>query len=257
MAGMTDALARTARAVAEDLFSVPEARAIETALLCLAAHPEVVALAPGAREAAGVYRALPGDARGVEREAVLLDVYLALHRAGGVYGPEEEARLRAIGGCPWQPGGLLPLVLASRMIDGRAAVADLGAGNGLQGLILQAIRPHRLTLQVELGGAMVRAGRVLQRALPPGRGRMRWLHADLREADLSEIDLVYLYRPCRPHGEGLALYRELAARLVRRAGRDRPFSVVSVADCLAPLVAHALPVVFQDEFLVCMRSRAR
>jgi predicted RNA methylase len=94
----------------------------------------------------------------------------------------------------------------------RTVSCDLGAGNGLQGLLLQLCHPAPpLPVQVELSGAMVAIGRRLQQWLGIAAGAIEWIEGDVRDVDLGEADFIYLYRPMRPKtGAGRAFYSRLA-----------------------------------------------
>jgi len=74
-----------------------------------------------------------------------------------------------------------------------SVVVDLGAGNGLQGLLLQCLSPHRKTLQVELSSEMIRIGRLFQEALGISADRVEWIHDDIVNASIEAADIVYLY----------------------------------------------------------------
>ena len=68
----------------------------------------------------------------------------------------------------------------------------------------------------------------------------------------ADFDVVYLYRPVRPEGPGRAFYEMLA----RGAGRRRhPVTVVSVADCLRPLLPPAFRVVHDDGQVTVLTTR--
>jgi len=152
-----------------------------------------------------------------------------IHGSGGAYAQQERAEFDRLGGYWCHAGGLEPLHLAGPHLGPEARLVDYGAGNGLQGLLLQHLFPHRLTTLVELGGPMIEQGRRLQRLLGIPDERVRWLHASIVDVPPRDFDVIYLYRPVRPEGEGRAFYEMLCRGL---AAADRPVTVVSVADCL-------------------------
>lgn len=237
------------RRIFENVYGEPASLEVERALLTLASHSGVQRLAPGASGKALALRRAR-DEKG--REAALLELYLLLHRAGAGYSGPEEARLRAGRGVGFIPGGLAPLLLAGHLLEPSFQVADLGAANGLQGLLLQSIAPHRKTLQVELSGQMARTGRLYREALGMDPGRVEWFHGDILDAPLEETDLVYLYRPVRPVGEGNDFYRALAGRL---SETRRIRYVLSVADCLERHLEGRFPVLYRnDDMTVFVRA---
>ncbi len=181
-----------------------------------------------------------------EREMALVELYLCLHAAGPGYSVEEEVLLAERIGVRCLPGGMMPLLLASRLIGPDSVFADLGAGNGLQGLLLQQLCPHRQTLQVELSAGMIDVGKKYQQALQIAPEKIIWQHGNIVDADLSGIDLVYLYRPARPMDQGNDLYRIIADKL---AARKEPVIIVSLADCLARFLPDRFSVVYKNEFI--------
>lgn len=190
------------------------------------------------------------EGRGDAVEGAFLELYIHLH---GYRVPATEAERRVVEetrGYLNHPGGLSPLLKALPFVHGPTVFADFGAGNGLQGLLLQVIRPHRKTIQVEISGRLVEAGRVLQAWLGIEVERVAWIHGDVRAVLPRGMDFVYLYRPVRPEGTGLEFYRTFAARLMEPEG---PEFVFSVADCLRPLLSTAFRVFYYDGHLTCFR----
>ncbi len=190
---------------------------------------EYPALAGSVRRLRQAHR--DGDVEAQEEHLTAL--YSRLHAENAEYNKQDLARLKALDGYWCYAGGLAPLVEAARFLTPGMTVVDLGAGNGLQGLLLQSLVPHERTIQVELSRRMIRRGRVLQELLEIPDERVTWIQGDIGEFDVAGIDLVYLYRPARPEGRGERLYRDLAARL---AAVENRVIVVSVADCLGPFL---------------------
>lgn len=177
-------------------------------------------------------------------EEALSNLYVTLHSAGS-YTQEEKETLRLKGSYLCYPGGLSPILLARSFINEDTVVADLGSGNGLQGLLLQRLYPHRKTIQIEIAKEMIRVGRLYQNALGIEEEKIEWINDDIMNASFEEADLVYIYRPARPV-EGLALYRNIAERL---KGSDKNITVFSVADCLAPYINDKFTTCYDDGHL--------
>ncbi len=185
-------------------------------------------------------------------EERFLDLYAHLHMHDAQYTPEERRRVDASGGYWCHAGGLSPLLKAGDWIRPDTVSADLGAGNGLQGLLLQLLYPHRLTIQVEISYRMVAVGRRLQAWLGIPNERLRWVVADVLQAAIPGVDFLYVYRPVRPDGPGRAFYRRLAAEL---EAADRPVVVFSIADCLRDFLTDRFEVFYGDGHLTCFRTR--
>jgi hypothetical protein len=130
--------------------------------------------------------------------------------------------------------------------------ADLGAGNGLQGLLLQRLYPHARTLQLEISSRMIDIGRGLQSWLGIPEDRVEWRCGDLLEAPLEDVDLLYLYRPVRPDGPGRRFYENLAGRLERAPGQ---VVVFSIADCLGEFLSDRFERFYGDGHLTCFRKQ--
>lgn len=181
-------------------------------------------------------------------ERALTDLYVILHSAGSRYSEEEKATLRAKGGYHCYPGGLSPLILAGHFIKEDTVTADLGAGNGLQGLLLQELYPHKKTIQIEIAREMIRIGRLFQNALGIGIDRIEWINDDIMQASFDGVDLIYIYRPARPQ-EGAALYRNIADRL---SAIKRDITLFSIADCLSPYLQEPFVTCYDDGHLKIM-----
>ncbi|VFQ42842.1 hypothetical protein [Desulfoluna butyratoxydans] len=219
---------------------------IEKALMTLAGHPEVLRLAPEAETWRNHLAAARVDGDTEEQEYALLELYRTLHTAGAGYTEEEKKQLDEQKGLHGLSGGLLPLLMTKELVSPDTCMADLGAGNGLQGLLLQCLCPHRHTLQVELSKGHLNAGRLFQRILGIADHRVSWRHGDLFATDLSGVTLLYLYRPVRPSETTLPLYRKLAATI---GAMDRPIHLVSVADCLTPHLDPPVSPLYDDGFV--------
>jgi hypothetical protein len=180
------------------------------------------------------------------RELAFIRLYQALHGAGADYDQKESERFRVRDGISCLPGGLLPLFLSDLLLDHRGVAADLGCGNGLQGLLLQCLSPHKKTVQIELSGALIATGRLYQEVLGLPQGRIEWRHTDIVDTGLKGVDLVYMYRPVQPIGQGLEVYQEISRKLSKLFP---PVIVVSLADCLNDFLGQDFSTTYQNEFL--------
>ena len=189
-----------------------------------------------------------GDAPALE--GAIVDLYISLHALGSKYSAAERKVLDIRSGYSCYPGGLLPLIMAGPHIRRESIVVDLGAGNGLQGLFLQRLYPHRKTLQVELSGEMIRIGRVFQQALGIPDNRITWINDDILNVSIDSADFIYIYRPARPQGKGSEIYRAIARKLTEG---HRPRVVFSVADCLGEFL-DGFSVFYTDGHLTCFRK---
>lgn len=228
----------------DDIYLEPLAHSIEEALIRLASAPCVNALTPHTSQWLEALNRAPASSSG--REEAAIELYLRLHGAGTSYEDREAGRMRQVRGIGNLPGGLTPILMACELVGPDTVMADLGAGCGLQGLLLQYLAPHALTIQVELSAAMIEAGRVMSRTLGIADEKLRWVHGDIATAPFeAEADLVYLYRPIKPYGEGRQLYRDIARRI---DGSSRVRHIISMADCLGPHL-KTFDTLYQNEYL--------
>ncbi len=209
-------------------------------------YPEAPRLQLELREALG-----GGDEETVEE--ALLRLYARLHSHAAPYTPEERAALDAAGGYWAHAGGLSPVVKAADFLSPASVSLDLGAGTGLQLLLLQKLAPHRKSIQVEISSRLVEAGQALQRWLGIAPERVEWRVADLTCLPVPDCDFLYLYRPLRPEGEGCSFYRRLATRLARLG---HPVTIFSVADCLGEFLPTSFERFYFDGHLACFGWRA-
>jgi hypothetical protein len=234
----------------------PEERERLTRLMCLFAElpapPDPFALYPRYAELKeGLLASVQGsDAEAVEDAFLLL--YAHVHGYDVPYTPDERERVAAAGGYLSHVGGISPILKAAPFIAPDTVSGDFGAGNGLQGLLIQKLRPHAKTVQIEISSRMVEAGRLLQDWLGIPTERVDWVVADVSEVSPTGMDFVYLYRPVRPTGPGEGFYQGFAAQLV--ASR-KPAVIFSVADCLRSYLAPHFEVFYYDGHLTCFRRR--
>jgi len=186
--------------------------------------------------------------RPAEIEERFLELYAHLHMHEAPYTPSERRRLDASGGYWNHAGGLSPVLKAGDWIRTGSSSADLGAGNGLQAMLLQVLYPHRRSYLLEISGRMVRIGRDLQHWLEIPENRITWIVADILDVPVPEVDFLYLYRPVRPEGPGGTYYRRLAGEL---EGFSRAVVVFSIADCLGDYLSKRFRRFYSDGHLTC------
>lgn len=183
-------------------------------------------------------------------ESVFLDLYCHLHGHEAPYDGAERLVVDRTGGYWCHAGGLSPVLKAPDWITPATRSIDFGAGNGLQLLLVQRLAPHALTVQVEISSRMCEAGRDLQRWLGIADDRIEWRVADATRQSPAGFDLIYLYRPVRPEGEGEAFYRRFARELAAAPGSP---VVLSVADCLRTFLPPEFERFYFDGHLACYR----
>lgn len=186
-----------------------------------------------------------------ELEERFLELYAHLHMHEAPYTEAERRRMDRSGGYWSHAGGLSPVLRAGQWIRPDTTSVDLGAGNGLQALLIQRLFPHRRADQIEISSAMVEIGRDLQRWLGVPRDRVRWRVDDVLTTPLGGWSFVYLYRPVRPTGPGREFYSRLAATLA-----DAPHEVVvfSIADPLGEFLPPVFKRFYGDGHLTCYRK---
>lgn len=225
---------------------------IAGALLTLATDRVVCSELPGIYTHAMNFMESMGRADSLAQESLLVNLYARLHTAGSLYSPSERILLSRRDGYSCHAGGFTPLLMAEPFITPDSVVVDLGAGNGLQGLLLQCLSPHRKTLQVELSSQLIRTGQLFQEVMGIGTERVEWIHDDIVNAFIEAADIVYLYRPARNSPNGRELYQAIARKL---AAVPKPLMVFSIADCLGQYLDQRFSPVFYDGHLTCFSKR--
>lgn len=189
-----------------------------------------------------------------EVEDRLAILYAYLHGAGSSYTPAERAELDAAGGYWCHAGGLSPLRKAAPHITADTRLADYGAGNGFQALLLQHLYPHRKTTLIELSGPMIDRGRSLQGMMGIAPERVEWIHGNVADVPPRDFDFIYIYRPLRPEGEeGKRFYEGFAEELSRVR---HPVTIFSVADCLKDFLDDGFRITYDDGQLTCFARGA-
>ena len=184
-------------------------------------------------------------------EESFLTLYCHVHGHEAPYTKKERRRVDETGGYWCHAGGLSPILRAGPFIRPDTVSADFGAGNGLQGLLLQKLYPHQKTLQIEISSRMVEAGKHLQGWLDIPEDRVEWIVGDVMDASCRGIDFIYMYRPVRPEGEGKGFYEKIAADL---SGADGPVVIFSIADCLGAFLPADFERFYTDGHLTCFRK---
>jgi len=232
----------------ENRFSEKQMAVIAKSLLDLATHSTVRSEMPDLDQyIKDILSALEnGDPSSIED--ALLTLYIQLHNAGSRYSPSEKEILKKRNAYLCHPGGFSPLIIAKKFIRPETIVADLGAGNGLQGLLLQCICPHRRTIQIELSAELIRIGNIFQEALGISSDRIEWIHDDIVNVSIDTADFIYLYRPAKPLESGKELYQSIARKL---SSGNKPLVIFSVADCLGQYLDTRFSISYTDGHLTC------
>ena len=184
-------------------------------------------------------------------EESFLELYAHLHMHEASYTPGERRRMDETGGYWAHAGGLSPILKAGPWLSPDSRSVDLGAGNGLQALLMQRLYPHRRCCQVEISGSMVEIGRRLQTWLDIPADRVEWRVDDVLDTPLGGWDFVYLYRPVRPDGPGRVFYERLSAALDAEPG---DVVIFSIADCLKGFLPPSFECFYTDGHLTCYRK---
>jgi hypothetical protein len=187
-------------------------------------------------------------------EERFLEVYAHLHMNEAPYTADERLQVDRSGGYWCHAGGLSPILKAGEWIRTGSVTADLGAGNGLQAMLLQTLYPHRRSHLIEISNRMAEIGHDLQQWLQIPADRLTWRVEDILDAPTPEVDFLYLYRPVRPEGPGRAYYERLAGEL---EGFSRPVVVFSIADCLGGFLSERFHVFYTDGHLTCFQRSDR
>jgi len=154
--------------------------------------PDPIGLYPRYAVLHGAFLRAARSADGEALEEAFLELYCHVHGHEAPYTAEERRRVDETGGYWCHAGGLSPLLKAGPFVGPESVCGDFGAGNGLQGLLLQRLNPHRLTVQIEISSRMVEAGRALQDWLGIPGDRVQWVVGDVLDAAAEGMDFVYV-----------------------------------------------------------------
>ena len=183
-------------------------------------------------------------------EERLLELYAHIHMNEAPYSIEERRRLDASGGYWNHAGGLSPILKAAPWICPDTVSADFGAGNGLQGLLLQVLYPHARTVQIEISSRMAEIGEALREWLGVSLDRVEWVVDDVQNVPATGYGFIYLYRPVRPEGRGCRFYRRFAREV---ESESTPPIIFSIADGLRGFLSDRYEVFYGDGHLTCFR----
>jgi hypothetical protein len=185
-------------------------------------------------------------------EDAFAELYAHVHMNEASYTTDERRRMDAAGGYWNHAGGLSPIIKAKPWIHPETVSADFGAGNGLQGLLLQVLYPHRRAVQIEISARMAEIGDALRQWLNVPADRVEWVVDDVLNVPATGYDFIYLYRPVRPEGPG----REFYARFAREVESETsPPIIFSIADCLRDFLTDRYEVFYGDGHLTCFRPK--
>ena len=194
---------------------------------------------------------LRSDGEGIED--AFLELYAHVHMNEAPYTSEERRRMDEAGGYWNHAGGLSPVLKAEPWIKPDSVSADFGAGNGLQGLLLQLLYPHARTDQIEISSRMKDIGEGLQEWLGISSDRINWINGDVLDVSATGYDFIYLYRPVRPEGTGRDFYTRFAREV---EAEETPPVIFSIADCLRDFLSEErYEIVYGDGHLTCFKPR--
>ena len=190
---------------------------------------------------------------GEEIEEAFLELYAHVHINEAHYTSKERRRMDEAGGYWNHAGGLSPVLKAAPCIRPDTVSADFGAGNSLQGLLLQLLYPHAKTVQIEISSRMADIGESLREWLGVAADRVEWVIDDVLNVSATGYDFIYLYRPVRPEGAGRDFYTRFAREV---EAEENPPAIFSIADCLRDFLSKdCYEVFYGDGHLTCFRPR--
>ena len=189
---------------------------------------------------------------GEEIEDAFLELYTHLHMNEAPYTSDERRQMDEAGGYWNHAGGLSPILKAAPWIKPGTVSADFGAGNGLQGLLLQLLYPHHKIVQIEISSRMKDIGDGLREWLGVSADRVDWIIDDVLNVSAAGYDFIYLYRPVRPEGAGRDFYTRFAREV---EAEENPPVIFSIADCLRDFLSERYEVFYGDGHLTCFKPR--
>jgi hypothetical protein len=220
--------------------------------LILPSPPGAADCFPRFEELRGDLEAKVADGPGEELEDAFAELYAHLHMNEAPYSPDERRRMDDAGGYWNHAGGLSPILKAAPWIGPDTVSADFGAGNGLQGLLLQFLYPHARTVLIEISKRATEIGDGLRAWLRIPADRVEWIVDDVLNVPATGYDFIYLYRPVRPEGPGRDFYERFAREV---ESEETPPIIFSIADCLRDFLSDRYEVFYGDGHLTCFRPR--
>ena len=221
--------------------------------LILPDPPDCTSLFPRFVELRSGLESIVMTGNGEELEDTFLELYAHLHMNEAPYTSDERRQLDEAGGYWNHAGGLSPILKAKEWIGPETISADFGAGNGLQGLLLQVLYPHQKTVQIEISEQAVEIGRKICEWLRIPAERVEWIVDDVLNVPAPGYDFIYLYRPVRPEGPGAGFYSRFAREV---EAEERPPVIFSIADCLKDFLSEdRYEVVYGDGHLTCFKPK--
>jgi hypothetical protein len=189
---------------------------------------------------------------GDDLEEAFLELYTHVHMSEAPYTSDERRVMDQAGGYWNHAGGLSPVLKARQWIAADTLSADFGAGNGLQGLLLQVLYPHAKTTLIEISSRMAEIGDNLRQWLGIPPERIEWTVDDVLDIPATGYDFIYLYRPVRPEGPGRSFYTRFAREV---ESQETPPIIFSIADCLRDFLSNRYEVFYGDGHLTCFKPR--
>jgi len=218
--------------------------------LILPSPPDGATSFPRFEELRNQLESMISTASAEELEDAFLELYAHLHMNEAPYTSDERHRMDAAGGYWNHAGGLSPILKARPWIGPDTIIADFGAGNGLQGLLLQLLYPHARTVQIEISTRMAEIGESLREWLGVSADRVEWIIDDVLNVPAIGYDFIYLYRPVRPEGPGRDFYTRFAQEV---ESEEKPPIIFSIADCLRDFLSDRYEIFYGDGHLTCFR----
>ncbi|MGD9202631.1 MAG: hypothetical protein PVI26_13800 [Chitinispirillia bacterium] len=184
-------------------------------------------------------------------EESFLQLYCAIHGNEAPYTSRERILINKTGGYWCHAGGISPIVKAYPWISKNTVSADFGAGNGIQGLLLQWLYPHKKTVQIEISSKMIESGKELQKWLSIPESKIQWISDDIMNHSPKKYDFIYLYRPLKPEALGIQFYSNFASDL---SNSDKKVTIFSIADCLEDFLPPEFSKFYSDGHLTCFKN---
>ena len=102
-----------------------------------------------------------------------------------------------------------------------------------------------------LEGKLLGFKKLFQQILGFDNNRIKWVHDDILNVSLNDIDFIYLYRPSKPVYDGHHLYEVISQKL---ANREKQVTIFSIADCLKEFLDSKYSMFYSDGHLTCFEN---